>query len=246
MKNSIRIKALTLGLLLLFAQSQQYSVLSVLVFLLFGGIFYIQPIFRTSSLLFSSLSFAAIALLIPPQFAAVFERSGLSANPTLGFLLMSALFACLFYLVLGVKNLVLIRRRQWYYLLFLSLTYLALFLFFSADSGSGFWLKSLVFFVFSVGMLREFLRFQEIGLHRIHKLSVFVIGLIELECLWAVSFLPIGIANSAGFMTVVIYICSELAQRYMRGTLTARFIRLSFLFLFAVMFAIYFFSRWKL
>lgn len=217
----------------MFAQSQQFSVISVLLFLFFTALFYIQPIFHTSSLLFSFISFAILALMLPGKFTA-------------GSAVVALLFACMFYIIVGVKNLILIRRREWYYLLFLSLNYLALFLFFSADSGTSFWLKSLLFFIFSAGIGREFLRFQEIGVTKIHKVSVFVVALIEIEFLWVVSMLPFSPAYCASFMTALIFSFAEITQRYMRGTLSAQFIRLSVSILALLMFVMFFFSNWKL
>lgn len=161
-------------------------------------------------------------------------------------MLVAGLFACMFYVIVGVKNLFLIRRREWYYLLFLSLNYLALLLFFSVGAEIQFWLKSFLFFIFSVGILREFLRFQEIGLTKIHKVGVFVVALTQLEFLWVVSLLPFSFAYSASFMTALIFTLAELTHRYMRGTLSAKFIRLSIAVLALLMLLIFLFSNWKL
>ena len=245
MKNNI-IKALVVGLLLLFAQLQDFSWLAILIFLFFAGILYLQPIFKTSSLLFSFLSFAALSLLVPSRFAIVFARSGFESAPAVGLWLCALVFAGIFFLIAGVKNMVLLRRREWYYLLYLCLNYLALFLFFSIGTSVGFWLKALVFFAFNVGLLREFLRFQDFQLQRLHKVGVFIIALIILECLWAVSLLPLGFANSASLMTVIIFTISEIFQRYIRGTLNARFIRLNTLFAAGVLLVIFLVSNWKL
>lgn len=245
MKNII-IKSLVIGLLLLFAQSQDFSWFSVLMLLFLAGLLYLQPIFKTSSLLFSFLSFVALSLLIPSRFAIVFARSGFESAEGAGIWLFALVFAGLFFLIVGVKNMVLLRRRESYYLLYLCLNYLALFLFFSIGSSVGFWLKALVFFAFNVGLLREFLRFQDFQLQKIHKVGVFIIALIILQCLWAVSLLPLGFANAASLMTVVIFTLSETFQRYIRGTLNARFIRINFLFTAGVMLAIFLVSGWKI
>lgn len=240
------IKAFTFGLLLLFVETQDFKTLPVLIFLFFALLFYFQPIFKTFSLLTSLIALVTLSLLVTSEFAIAFKHAGFESTIPVGMVIFAAAFSVLFYLLIGVKNLLFLRRRQCYYVLHFVLLYLGFGLFFSADTSTSFLMKSLYLFIFSALMLREFFKFQEHTGKKLTRLSVFVIAFMITQFAWALSLLPILFSSAAGILTVSAYMASEFTSRHLNGTLDARFIRRSFVLFISLMLVIFLSSTWTL
>jgi len=186
-------KALMFGAFLLFTPP--------LLFIIAALFLYFKPLFNTFSF-FSSF----IILLI------------LSLSLTNG-LLAAILFSFVFYIILGVKNLVFINRWRWYHLLHLSLFYSTFLLFFLSDNTSNFFFKSFGLFLISVFLLREFLKFAAADFPKRRLLISWALSLFVVEITWVIGLLPLGFLNSANLALLSVFALGDLTLHHFRGTL---------------------------
>ena len=198
------------------------------------------------SILASLAALLALALLVTSRFVIVFSDPRLAAHLPTGIVLFAIAFGFLFYILLGIKNLLLRHRRQWQYVLYLCLFYFGFSIFFSAGPGIPFLARSIILFIGSALLLREFFKFQEHGHQRLITTSAWLLAFLVTQCAWALSLLPFRFSAAASLMIVIVYSLSEITSRYLHGNLTARFLRInSFIFL-GFFLLIFFTTHWKL
>ncbi|MFH1759324.1 MAG: hypothetical protein ABH822_02050 [Patescibacteria group bacterium] len=153
--------------------------------------------------------------------------------------------AFLFFVILGLKNLILVRRKGWRAFLDISLLYLGFLNFFLLDKSSLFFLKwggFLVVFYLLFGDLLRTVRAPD------DKVGVVggVLTLIAAELLWVVSWLPIGFLASANLMILVSLLMVDLLAGYFKGKLRQKMI-IKDLMVFLVLLAVVLLtSRWTL
>jgi len=150
------------------------------------------------------------------------------------FVLAATGLASIFYLILGMKNLVFIHRDRWNYVLHILLFYSTFVLFFLTDKSSWFFLKSLGVFAIAILLFREFLKTAVENFPKRRGLIGWALALIVWEALWAINLLPIGFLNSANLAAALVFILSDLTINHFRGTLNQRIVY-SELALFAVL-----------
>lgn len=201
-----------------------------------------QPVFKAFTLKTSLIVILALAILLTSRFTIALPVA-LHAS-SLGQLLFSVVFGFLFFILLGIKNVILVRRREWYAVLFIALVYGISLLFFTGTTADHI-LRDLIFLaVFSYFLFREYFGIQEHPYHRALTVTTLTITVLMLELAWGISLLPLGFSKSASMLTLCAIILAGIIERYIRGTLTARFLRLT-LVLFVTLVIIVFFSvRW--
>ncbi len=154
--------------------------------------------------------------------------------------------AILFYLLLGVKNLILSGRSSAYYLLNGSLLFLIFLFFFLADKSHLFSFKYLLA-VFAVFLLaREFLIFFVPDFPKRRILAATSFSFLTLEILWVVALLPLGFLNAAALALFAALILMDFIVNHFNGSLTRRVIlrnATSWIVLSVIIFAA---SKWSL
>ncbi len=240
------VKAVIFGLLLLYVQSRDFALLPAFIFVAAAFVMYMQPLFRTFSVLVSWTALVSLCLFVTSQFAIAFRETVFAAHLPTGMVLFSIFFGFLFYLLLGIKNMMFLRRKQWYYVLNLAVLYLGFGLFFNAGSGVSFVLKSLGLFFFVALLVREFFKFHEQENSRLRAVAILIAAFVIMQFAWAITLLPIGFSSSASLLVALSFILTEYIQRYLQGDLSARFIRLNLLFLLTLICVIFFSSTWRL
>jgi hypothetical protein len=203
-------------------------------FIIIGAVLYFTPVFQT--------------LLIFPSFLALMILSPIAMSvfgPQVTYpSLLAAFFGALFYIILGIKQVVFIRRARLHHVLHLALMYCMSILFFAAPSGDWFITRSLAFALLSYLLVREFFIIRNGERGASVKLSSALIAFLLVESLWAFSLLPIGFINAAGALLVFIFALEEIVTLSMRGALTRRACMSELTTCIVLMIAIFSFSTW--
>lgn len=219
-------KAVLFGVLLAFAKG--WAIPAAIFF-------YAKPVFNTFSFLCSFLLLMVLSLSL--------------INTVSGgwfFVLASGGLAFIFYLILGMKNLVFVRRNRWNYVLHILLFYSTFVLFFLSDKSDLFFLKSLGVFAVAVLLFREFLKTAAENFPNLRGLFSWTLALLVWQAIWAIGLLPIGFLNSANLATLLVFVIGDLAINHFKNALNRQLIY-SELSLFAVLaLLILATSRWSL
>ena len=227
--------------LLLFWFYQIETPIAVFFLLLMTGILYFRSLHNALAFLPSLVILLVIAL----------GTTVIITTTSFSFLLATFL-AFLFFVILGLKDLVLIKRRSWYLFLNFSLFYLVFLNFFLIDKSSLFVGKWLLFLVLIFGLSRELLMVliapaEESKTKRTRLLVTSVVmTMIVGQLIWLVSWLPISFLSSANFMILVIFLFSDLSLHHFWGKLRKRIIFKDLLLFLILSLVILLSSSWRL
>ena len=128
---------------------------------------------------------------------------------------VAVIFAALFYLLLGVKNLAFVKRQKAWTLFYLTLIFLTLLTFFlEMQNNELFWLKlGGLFFALTV-LFRSWLKGSVIWSWSATAIST--------EMVVVVNFLPIGFIQGATLCFVTVWVLGDLITHYRQKTLEKR------------------------
>lgn len=193
--------------------------LLIILFLAFAFYFYFRSFFNIRQFLASFLTLITTATLIMSL------RGGAEA------IFLSLLFAFLFFLLLGIKDLIFIRRESLYYLLN-SLLLLTIFVYFFSFNNfeQPFWslVKSLAAFLATFFLFKEFLNFvvpESLSLRGGKKnLIVFGLAFIISQFLWVIAFLPFRSLNAASLALLIALILEDFIVHHLSGTINRRIV----------------------
>ena len=141
--------------------------------------------------------------------------------------LASALFGALFFLLLGIKEFVFLRRQAIFNFLSGSLYFFVGGTFFVADKDAGgpFLLYALLSSVVFYLLIKESIDFfMEDAPKR--KKEVLAIGstLLIMEFLGIVGILPIGFLNSAALIVLIVFVFEDLIYHHLKGALSRQIV----------------------
>lgn len=224
------LKSAVLGILLAAAEFPFASA----VFVASAFIFYFRHFFNIRQFFYSFAVLSAISLIAVKSF------SGWSA-------VVGAVAAILFFVLFGVKDLIFVKRREIYYF-FNCFLLLAVFgFFFGADKQHFFIFKYLAASAAVFLLSAELLNFMLPALVGVKKnLVVGVFALSAVQFLWTVAFLPIGFANSAALMTVIVLFLEDFIVHHFSGTLNRRLILRNATAFLILILAIFAASEWTI
>lgn len=136
---------------------------------------------------------------------------------------IAVLTAILFYLILGIREYLFVKRSRLYFGVFLITLYLLFLEFFAADKSSGF-LWQHIFTALAV-----FLIFWEwlaiISSFHFPKREMIAAGastLILAEILWGIALLPIGFLSSANLALLTAFLMADLLFKHFSGELSSK------------------------
>lgn len=196
----LALKALVFGAFLASVKIGGMGTIPVLLFLAAAFYLYARPIFQTFLLLWPFIIFIAVALIFTAM-----------APAGLLYLLPAVFFASLvFYLILGIKNLILIDRPRAHFLFILATLYLCLLIFLASSRESFYLIKLLAVFAAALILFNNLFRNRPLS---------GVLALLTAEIAFAVSFLPIGFLQSASLSLVPIFLTAELSLKHLTGEL---------------------------
>lgn len=232
----LAVRALVFTTSLWLLADRAFSSFQLAAFILIGAVLYVTPVFQTLLILPSFLALMILGPIAMSVFGSQIEYPSL----------LAACFGILFFIILGIKQVVFVNRAKLHHVLHLALLYGMSILFFAAPSGDWFILRSLAFAALSTLLIREFLliRIGERG--PAAKLVSALFSLLLVEALWVLSLLPLGFINAAGVLLVLIFTLEEVAILSLKGELTRKSLVLELATGIALIVAIFFFSNWSL
>ncbi len=219
--------------------------LPAVLFLALALFLYLKPLWNSGTLL---RSLAVLIFLILMTLAAdrVLTSAAAVSDALRAFInFLPILGALIFYIILGLKEYVLVQRRFWHFLVFSLLFYQTLFFYFLFEkSFGGFYVLLPV--VSGFVLLSEFLG-QESKAGRSGVLSVSALfGLFIMEGIFIARLLPFGFLNAANITALGGLFFAELALNFYNGLLGWRiFISRSIVFIILAL-AILLSSAWSL
>ncbi len=232
----LTVRALLFTVSLWLLADGDFSVFQLAAFVVIAAALYLQPVFHTLLLLPSFL-----ALLITAPIA----MSVFGPQMPLPFLL-AAFFGVLFYILLGIKQIVFINRAKLHQALHLGLFYIMGLLFFAAPAGEHFIGRSLLLGVLLYLLLREFFAVRELAATPRLKLICAITAFLMVESVWAIGLLPLGFLNAAGAALVLLFLFEELVTQSFKGPLIKRVVTHELIAAALLLLTIFAFSNWQL
>lgn len=236
------IKATIFGLAVLAVEMYGFPWIMSFGFVVLALILYFNPLANARRLFFTFLFLLIFTFLITTKFAIDVPKTDMLFSAVA----FAAFFGVLFYLLIGIKQLLFIRRAQAYYLLYLSILYQGFLLYFASEKTDALpaIIKSLLLILFLFHIIREFFRINNQEKNRLLTATVFTLTLVNLEVIWAISLLPIEFTSAASLATLFAFLSTEIIRRYFQEGLTAKFLRYSLLVFIFLSMIILVFSRW--
>jgi len=239
---SALLKVLAFGFGLFGLYFFNFSVPAFLAFLfLLAGIYFYQLPGR-GHFRMSFLILVLVAIFVLVFFASNFYLAVLSCLA----------FSFLFYLLMGITDLI-FENRQAVYLFFNTCLFLAVFLiFFGVDKSKYFLFINALLFLVIFLLFKECFNFLRSVNHNslfiIHN-SLFialVFSFLGLELFWAINLLPIGFINSAILLALFVFLTRDFTLIYFSGRLNRRFL-VNHLLIFAILVVFIFAnSKWSI
>ncbi|MBI2010838.1 MAG: hypothetical protein HYS89_01235 [Candidatus Colwellbacteria bacterium] len=196
-------RAALVALAFFWARSSSFSFLAVISFTALFTIFYFRPIFNAGRFSVSALTLFFLVFLIPPLASVSLE------------VYLTLMWGALFFTTLGVKNLVLLKRKGGYELVHSSLVFAMTALYFAGS------LPQVLLFIALFFLLREFY----LGIDALSDflprlvLAAAIIALILVEAGWLLTFVPVSPILGAGLITLSAFLLHDTLTHYLKGTL---------------------------
>ncbi len=222
-QSALAFKAVVFAAFFFLAKLGGFSTASIALFLVSATVLYLRPIFRT----FESVGTFAVLLAS----AIIFCRTFIDP---IDFLFAVIYFPLLLYILVGIKDLILIRREAWKAFLNFALAYPALLIFFYYNQGS-FWWKLPLLFAVLLFLSKDFLK---------TRIVFWLVAFLSIQVVWAADLLPIGFVSAANLSMLFYAATVSFCDQYLRNALGKKFI-LTLLSVFVLLLmAILAFSRW--
>lgn len=186
----------------------------------FALYWYFRSPFDRDTFLYSFFVLTLYAYLVASFLYRATEASGSPGMPSV--VLVAAFFGVLFFLLLGIKEFVLLRRQAIFNALSGALYFFVSGMFFAVDKSSAdtFILHSLLSAATFYLLIRESIDFFMEDSPR-RKKDVLAIGftLLVAEFFSIASMLPVGFLNSAALIVLIVFVLEDLAYYHLKGTL---------------------------
>lgn len=230
------LKAALFGLALSFTAAADFPAVPISFFVLFSIWLYSRPLFESIYVWYGFLVLLPVAILgMQILTGTVFNWPGI------------LLFSFIFYLLLGIKNYLVVKRSRLYFVAAILLFYSLFIIFFLADKSEWFLVK------YSLAALAAFLLFREwlalipaFSFPRRELLASAVATLILAQFLWAVALLPIGFISAANLMLLFVFVIADFLLKHFTGGLSREFL-VQHLFFFLILVALIFWtSSWNI
>ncbi len=201
-QSRLAFKALIFGGLLALVKFSNFALLPTAVFLAAALILYLRPIFQTFHYGSQLIVLLLVSLLLNWE---------LSRFAPLAILASAALF----YLLLGIKNLVFVDRQRAGWLFYLGLFYLTLLVFFVLATPSDRFIFNLLgFFVVSLFLFNGILKGSPIW--------SWVPSFLLTQSAAAIAFLPIGFLQQTNLAFLIAWLLSDLIFKYRQKVLNPK------------------------
>lgn len=181
---------------------------SLLLFLLLFSSIYLRPPFNNRKFLVSALTLMALPVFLPP------------AHQGLEWLLLLLWFLA-FYFLLGVKNLILLRRQVSYEAVHLLLVFGLAVLYLS---GSLPLVPQIILFLIFFLLFREFYSVLAPPYPQRLTLASALLAFVLTEIAWILSFLSLNFLTASAFLALTTYLFHDLILHHFQGALSRQII----------------------
>lgn len=205
------------------AKLGNFSLFPSILFFGVAWILYTRPLFRTFELIGTFLVLLAGAV----AFGATF-------TDPIDFLFAVVYFSALFYILVGIKDLVIINREGWRVFLNFALAYPA-FLMFYYYNQSHYWWKLPLIFIVLLFLSKDFLK---------KRIVFWLAAFLGTQVVWVADFLPIGFVSSANLSMLFYAMVVSYCDQYLRENLNKRCVLALFSVFLVLLVAIFAFSSW--
>lgn len=148
----------------------------------------------------------------------------------------------LMYLLVGVKDLLFIKRKETTQLLYSLIFFMGVYLYFSNASLVG----QLGLFFFSLFLFRELYVLLSDGSRNGRMLVSMVSSLIGVELAWVFELLPLSSSSASIIVTAAVFITNDIFMAYKLGTMAEKTLRREIVTVVLLSLAVLIFSRWSL
>lgn len=229
------LKSLVWGTLLFLALTTG-RLFFVALFVIAGCYFYFVPNINSRQFLISF-----VIILVFPAFLYGFLGSN-------WFVAVSIAYTAIFFVLLGLKNLIFINRRPIYSFLNGILVFAIFSLFFKSERISIIFFMNylLVFFAFLL-LFKEYLNVLDEKLSgQKNNLFVWSISFLLLQIVWALNFLPINFLNAGALILLIVLIFQDFVLSHLSGSIDRKLILRNITIFIALALAIFGASSWSL
>lgn len=230
------LKTAIFGLALFFAAAGSFRPLPILFFIVISGIMYARPFFGS----YSTLS-GFLILLVSSILGLEITAGSILFFPSI------LLFSFLFYLILGIKDFLFVKRSRLYFIAMLLLFYAIFAIFFLSGKSELYLLK------YGGAILASFLLFREwlalipsFHFPRREIIASAISALIISQMLWAAALLPIGFISASSFMILLVFILASFLFQHFTGGISRKSLLQHLVFFFFLVLLIFGSSYWTL
>jgi hypothetical protein len=202
-----------------------------IIFIFLAALLYIRPIFNGLAILRSFAVLLLLSIFIPESLY--------------GFKLFPVIHGLLFFLILGLKEFVLVHRVFWHEALFAVLAYETLLLHSIFYSQYPLLSSLAAVFIFSA-LLSELISREAVAEPRRIWLASGVLSLLALSGLWIGRVLPLGFWNTANLVALGMLFFVEMLLRFYNGKLTRAMVVSRVIVVMLLLALIFLTSRWYL
>lgn len=157
------------------------------------------------------------------------------------------LYSYIFYLLIGIKNYLFVKRSRFYYVSAILLFYSIFIEFFLADKSNWFFLKYGAVIAAAFLLFREWLALiSAFSFPKRELLAAAVAAFLVAQLLWAVALLPIGFISSANLMLLAVFAIADFLLKHFTGGISKEFIIQHLIFFLALAALIFWTSNWTL
>lgn len=191
---------------------QDFHPAFIAVFVLGASALYFRPLFAHYPTKYAFLTLLLVSLFGMHIVAASYL-----------FPLVIIFFSLIFYIILGIKDYLFVRRGRFGYVVMLFLHYALFTIFFLWDKSEFFWAQYIISIVIAFVLLREWLVLAtSFNFPKRETLAAAIGALIVAQLLWAVALLPIGFISSANIMLLAVFIISDLLFKHFMGAVSKK------------------------
>ena len=230
------LKSLIFGLALFTVVEGDVRVIPILFFGMVAALLYSRPLFSQYN-----TRYAFLILLVAAILGMEIVAGSIFLFPTL------LLFSSIFYILLGIKDYLFIKRSRLYFISILLIFYIIFIIFFLANKSELFFLKYFSVILSTFFLIREWLSiiasFHFPSKETIAALvSAFLVG----QLLWVVALLPIGFISASNFTLLFVFTLVNLLFHYFSGKISGKLVAQHLLFFLILSAVIFGTSSWSL
>lgn len=230
---SLPFKAGVFGLLLYYLYATGGGFLPTVAFFVGAIFFYARPMFNNFQFLRTFVVFLTLSYVAPSLYGEI------------AFFPLAVAFAFLFYILLGIKDMLFIRRIWWHEALHTALLYGVFLAFFAADKSNYFIWQYVGLGIAAMLLTSELLSYHAHAVPQKMRWTVsMALAFVLMQAAWVIALLPVGFLSATAAMTAIAFVAAHLSLGRFMGTLERKTIVRYGIFIFCALALVAMTSRW--